>query len=711
MLPAQQARHFLSSFPLQFPHFPAIQTRLFSSNSSSLLNLCKNPQQLQQIHARYILHGLHQNPTLSSHLIDSYANFGLLNLSLQLFDSITIPSSNLYNAILRNFDALGEFRRTLLVYKDMVVKKSMYPDEKTYPLILRACSCLFDVDYGKMVHGQLAKLGFDSFEVVNDALMEFYRGFGEFEQEVVDERPVKDLDDLKSLIFEPSYGVSLVSIINLLRETVAFRSLVNGKAVNCFVLVSNLSKDLSVNTALLSMYSKLGSLKYAKSLFERMLEKDLVVWNIMISAYSQHGKPKESLEKLRCMANSGVRADLFTAIPAISSIRQLKSIEWGKQMHAHVVRNGSDYQVSVHNSLIDMYCECDCLNYAGKIFENLTNKTVVSWSSMIKGCINHDQNLDALSLFSRMKADGVKADFVTVINILPACVNTGALEQVKCLHGYSMKFGLNLLSSVNSALLISYAKCGCIDMARKLFDEEEIDGKDIITWNSMISAHAKHGDWSQCFELYNQMKRLNLKLDQVTFLGLLTACVNSGLVREGRAFFKEMREIYGCQPSQEHYACIVDLLGRAGHINEARELVREMPFKPDTRVWGPLLSACRLHSESKFAEFAAEKLLTMEPRNAGNYVLLSNIYAAAGKWDKFAEMRRLLKDKGLKKIPGCSWLQINGHLNEFRVADRSHPKVNDIYALLAILEFSIKEAKSHSRQMHILVTGEVAQDF
>lgn len=435
-----------------------------------------------------------------------------------------------------------------------------------------------------MVHGQLAKLGFESFDVVGDALVEFYRGFSEFEQKVVDEKSVKGLGYWKGLIFEVSQSGSVVSMIDLLRESVNLGSLRTGKAVHCLVLVSDLSKDLSVNTALLSMYSKLGSLRNARLLFEKIPEKDLVVWNIMISAYSKHGKPKESLEKLRSMANFGVRTDLFTAIPAISSIRQLKSIEWGKQMHAHVMRNGSDYQVSVHNALTDMYCECDSLMYAQKVFENVTMKTVVSWSSMIKGYVNHDQNLDALSLFYKMKTDGVKADFIIVINILPACVNIGALEQVKCLHGYSVKLGLNLLASVNSALLISYAKCGCIDMARKLFDEEKIDGKDIITWNSMISAHAKHGDWSQCFELYNQMKQLDMKLDRVTFQGLLTACVNSGLVKEGREFFKEMREIYGCRPSQENYACMVDLLGRAGHINEARELVKEMPLEPDTRV-------------------------------------------------------------------------------------------------------------------------------
>ncbi|KAA8519453.1 hypothetical protein F0562_013672 [Nyssa sinensis] len=166
-------------------------------------------------------------------------------------------------------------------------------------------------------------------------------------------------------------------------------------------------------------------------------------------------------------------------------------------------------------------------------------------------------------------------------------------------------------------------------MARKLFDAEEIYNKDVVTWNSMISAYSKHGDWFQCFNLYNQMKEEKLRPDCVTFLGLLTACVNSGSVEEGWECFKEMTETYDCQPNQEHYACMVDLLGRAGHMKEASELINSMPFKPDARVWGPLLSACKMHSETKLAEFAAEKLMSMEPKNAGNYVLLSNIYAGA----------------------------------------------------------------------------------
>uniref|UniRef100_A0A803QEJ1 Pentatricopeptide repeat-containing protein n=1 Tax=Cannabis sativa TaxID=3483 RepID=A0A803QEJ1_CANSA len=700
MLSSQRSRSLFSDiFTLKIPHFPCNQTRLFTT-FSSLFNLCTKPQQLKQIHARFILHGLQQNSTLSSKLIDSYAELGFLSLSQRVFDSITEPSSGLYNAMLRNLAKFGDFDKTILFYQYMV-RESMFPDEETYPFVLRSCNGLGDGLNRKMIHGHVVKLGFDSFSLVVSGLEENPVSRLDFWNFHISEASSQSGNGEESFHLFKRMRMELiepnsVTLINLLRSSVDLKSVRVGKSVHCLVLVSNLGIDLSVNTALLSMYAKLGALKYAKLLFDKMPEKDCVVWNIMISANSRNGCPNEAIKLLRGMGRSGIRADLFTALPVISSITRLKSIDWGKQMHAYVIRNGLDYQVSVHNSLIDMYCECDKLNSARKIFELLENKTLVSWSTMIKGCVTHDQSVDALSHFSNMKSNGFKPDFITIINILPACVNIGALENVKYFHGYSMKSGLSSLSSLNTALLVSYAKCGCIEMAQKVFDEEKINNKDVITWNSMISAYAKHGDWQQCFELYRKMKQSNMKPDQVTFLGLLTACVNSGLVKEGKRVFKEMMELFGCQPNQEHYACMVDLLGRAGHVNEAKELVKSMPFEPDARVWGPLLSACKMkHSETDLAEFAAEKLISMEPKNAGNYILLSNIYAAAGKWDGVAKMRSVLRDKGLKKTPGCSWLEINGKVHEFRVADRSHPRSEEIYTVLRKLELEFKDAKEN----------------
>ncbi|XP_077242229.1 pentatricopeptide repeat-containing protein At4g19191, mitochondrial-like [Tasmannia lanceolata] len=693
----------------KFKHLPTQQTQTFSS-LPSLLDFCHKTEFLQQIHARFILYGLHQNPTLSSKLIDTYANLGYLDYSQSVFESVNDPNALLYTTVIRNFSIHGKPENSLFFYQQMLFK-SMYPDELTYPFVLKSCSDLSALENGMKIHCHVVKLGFESHALVGSALVEMYDKYSEIgdARRVTEEMSVRDLLYWNTLIYEfcqngnpmESFKVfkkmrldgvepNSATMVGLLRSSVDLKCLEAGHYVHLLIVLNGLGGDLAVNTALLTMYSKLGSLEIARLVFNKMNVRDCVVWNIMINAYSRNGYPKKALELLLQMGKSGVRTDLFTAIATISSAAELESLKHGKQIHAHVIRNGSDCQVSVHNSLIEMYAKCGSLLTAKLIFDFLMNKTVVSWSSMIKGYVNHDRCYDALSLFSEMIMRGERPDSITIINILPACVHIGALEQVKNIHGYSIKHGLNLIVSVVTALLISYAKCGCIEMARKIFNEEEIDDKDIVSWNSMISVYAKHGNWSQCFELYNRMKNSRLRPDHITFVGLLTACVNSGLVKEGWECFNQMTKTYGCQPKQEHYACMVDLLGRTGKLDEAMRLIRTIPFEPDSRVWGPLLSACKMHSETKLAEFAAERLLEMEPKNAGNYVLLSNIYAAAGKWDSVAKMRVSLRDRGLKKTPGCSWLEINGHVHEFRVADRSHPKSEDIYNMLRNMELEIK---------------------
>jgi len=689
---------------LKITNIKPFQTTRFFNTTSSILNLCTKPQHLQQIHARFFLHGLHQNSSLSSKLIDSYSNFGLLHFSHRIFSFTENPDSVIYNAFLRNLFQFGDYEKTLFLYKEMV-EKSMCPDEDCCFSVLKS---LFYVFHEKglimMVHGHVVKLGMDAFDLVGNTLIELYgflNGNG-----LVERKYVTKLNFWNNLIYEAYESGKIVesfesfcrmrnenvqpnsvTLINLLRASVELNSLKIGKVLHSLVVASNLCKELTVNTALLSMYVKLGSLKDARLMFEKMPEKDVVVWNIMISAYSGSGCPKESLELVYCMVRSGIRPDMFTAIPAISSITKLKSNEWGKQLHAQVIRNGSDYQVSVHNSLVDMYSTCRDLNSARKIFGLIKDKTVVSWSAMIKGYAMHDNCFEALSLFIEMKLSGTKVDFVIVINILPAFAKIGALHYVGYLHGYSLKTNLDSLKSLKTSLLSSYAKCGCIEMARKLFNEEKSSLKDIIAWNSMITAYSNHGEWFQCFELYNQIKLSNIKPDHVTFLGMLTACVNSGLVEKGKEIFKEMVEIYGYRPSKEHNSCMVDLLGRAGKINEARKIIETNRLNSDARVYGPLLSACKMHdSETNFAELAAEKLIKMEPKNPANYVLLSNIFAAAGKWDKVAKMRSFLRDRGLKKTPGCSWVVLDGQFHEFRVADHSHPRSEDIYSVLKVLE-------------------------
>ncbi|KAL9238366.1 hypothetical protein vseg_012796 [Gypsophila vaccaria] len=593
-----------------------------------------------------------------------------------------------------------------------MVSNFVYPDEFSYPFVVRSCRGVVDVKFGRKVHGCLVKLGFDSNESVVDELVEFYDELGEFEnaRKVFHEMPERGLDRWNSVIIdclrngkadesfvmfnqmmEDNVKPNSVCVINLLRGSVELKSLKLGLFVHGVIVVSGLSGDVDVGTALLTMYSKLGSLRNTVLVFEQMVVKDTVVWNLMISAYCRYGHPRTSVDYLRKMIGEGMRMDLFTALAVIPSIGRLNSPRWGREVHGHCIRNGLDCEVPVQNSLIDMYSKCGSVEAGRKVFELVSEKTVVSWSAIIRGYVNHAQYFEALSLFAQMKSDGFTVDSAIIVSILPACVKASALELVKYIHGCGVKLGLCSTRSVSTELLVSYAKCGCIEMAKRLFDEEENISKDIITWNSMISAYSKHGEWQKCFVLYEHLKQSGFKPDTVTFLGLLTACVNSGQVEHGWKVFQEMKETYGYQPSQEHYACMVDLLGRAGHINQAADLISSMAVKPDARVWGPLLSACKKHSDTRVAELAAEKLIALEPTNAGNYVLMSNIYAAAGKWDRVAKMRSVLRDRGLKKTPGCSWVEINGKRHEFKVADASHPSSSEIYSILRFIETEIED--------------------
>ncbi|KAL5977440.1 hypothetical protein ACLOJK_021786 [Asimina triloba] len=721
MRPAQRSRHLIN-YPLKFNQLPASQQPQPSTSFSSLLNLCNKLQFLQQIHARFVLLGLQHNPTLSANLIARYADLGRLDIGDTVFESEDNPNALLYNTIIRNLSIHGQHEKILAVYRRMV-GASMYPDDLLYPYVLKSCSDLSALEIGIKIHTHLVKLGFDSDFNVGTALGVMYLKCDKIvcARQVVERLSAGDLVCWNALIssfyqngdptgcfwlfnrmrldgFEPD----LVTAVYLLRSAVDLECLDAGRCIHHLIVLNSLGDDLSVNTALMTMYTKAGCLETARCVFEKMPLKDCAMYNIMITAYSRSGHPGKALELLKDMQKSHIRTDLFTAIAAVKSAAELKSADRGKQIHAHIIRNGSDYQVSVHNSLIDMYSKCGNLDSAQKLFDLLAEKTVVSWSSMIKGYISHDRSSDALTLFRQMRRDGVYFDSITVINILPACVNIGALEQVKNIHGCAIKNGLSTAMAVATAILISYAKCGCIEMAQKIFDEEESDAKDIVSWNSMINAYAKHGDAAKCFKLYQKMQNSELRPDHLTFLGLLTACVNSGLVKEAWECFKQMTEKHCYQPNQEHYACMVDLLGRMGHLDDAINLIKTMPFEPDARVWGPLLSACKMHSETRLAEFAAKKIIDIEPKNAGNYVLLSNIYAAAGKWDGVAMMRVFLRDRGLRKIPGCSWLEVNGQVHEFRVADWSHPNSEDIYTILKDLEFEIKMDAEMGARIDIL---------
>jgi len=325
-----------------------------------------------------------------------------------------------------------------------------------------------------------------------------------------------------------------------------------------------------------------------------------------------------------------------------------------------------------------------------KLFKEMPHRTVVAWNAMIAGFVQNGHGEEALKLFQQMQLTGVRPDSKTFASILPVFANFAALELGREIHGRIIRSGFQSEVVVVNALIDMYAKCGSRMKARQLFDK--MYQRNVVSWTAMIAGYAMHGFVEEALKLFEKMKQSGMNPNSVTLVCVLSACSHAGLVNEGYYHFKSISENYHITPVMEHYSCMVDLLGRAGRLHEAQEFINNMPITPDAAVWSCLLSACRMHNNLQLGEYTAERIFQLGCKDAAPYVLLSNIYATAGRWDDIKKVRKLMKDRGIKKTPGCSWIEINKHVHAFLVGDRSHPQMQKIYLELERLSREMKEA-------------------
>lgn len=340
------------------------------------------------------------------------------------------------------------------------------------------------------------------------------------------------------------------------------------------------------------------------------------------------------------------------------------------------------------NAIVTAYAQNDKVKEARELFDNMPQRDVVSWNAILAGYEQNGQGEDALKLFNQMLRSGTIPDQSTFTSILSACTRLATIEQGKQIHTHIIKTIFKSDVLLGNTLITMYAKCGSIDDAHQVFHKMPI--KDKVSWTTTIVGYAQHGHSNEALELFRQMEEAGVKPDHVTFVGVLSACSHAGLVAEGWHFFDSMSRDYSITPTVEHYSCMADLLGRCGHLHEAEEMITKMPFEPDAVVLGALLSACRIHSNVELGRHVAEKLFELEPENGANYVLLSNIYAAASRWDDVAALRMKMKDRGVKKQPGCSWIEVKNKIHTFLVGDESHPQTEKIYATLESLAEPMK---------------------
>lgn len=340
-------------------------------------------------------------------------------------------------------------------------------------------------------------------------------------------------------------------------------------------------------------------------------------------------------------------------------------------------------------AMISGYTRVGDIQNAALLFEEMPDRDVPCWNSVIAGCTQNGCFSEAIGFFRRMvmeKSLTIRPNQVTVVCVLSACGHTGMLQLGKIIHGHVYRNGLGPDLFIWNALVDMYGKCGNLKEAKRVFDGNS--KKSLTSWNSMINCFALHGQSEKAISVFEEMihcKCYNVRPDGVTFIGLLNACTHGGLVEKGRAYFDLMTRNYGIEPRIEHYGCLIDLLGRAGKFEEALEVVSEMKIEPDEVVWGSLLNGCKIHGRMDLAEFAVKKLIEIDPSNGGYGIMLANIYGELGKWDEVRKVRKMLKEHNAYKTPGCSWIEVDKKVHQFYSVDKSHPRTEEIYDILESL--------------------------
>ncbi|XP_020581396.1 pentatricopeptide repeat-containing protein At4g13650-like [Phalaenopsis equestris] len=476
-----------------------------------------------------------------------------------------------------------------------------------------------------------------------------------------------------------------------IQAATALGSLAVGMRLHSLSLKLSYNTELFVGSNLADMYSKCDSLAFACRIFEELPEKDEVSWTAMIVGYAKNGDFDKALVAFHSiLENETLAADQHVFCSALSACAGLKAGQLGRSIHARVVKSGFSTENIVNNSLTDMYSKNGDMESAATVVDTSSNGwNVVSCSSLIDGYVEVDRIEEAITTYVESKRRGIYPNEFTFSSLIKACANDAALDQGIQLHAQVIKTSFFLDSFVCAVLVDMYGKCGLLSSSYQIF--EETQNPTNITWNSIINVFAQHGCGQDAIEAFHQMVARHIEPNHITFIILLMACSHSGLVEQGLEFFGSMNETFGIEPRDEHYSCVIDMLGRAGKLREAEEFIHKMPCKPNAHAWCSLLGACRTYGRKELGELAAEKLMKLEPENSGTHVLLSTIYAGVGQWEDVKAVRRLMKDNGRKKLPGLSWTEVEQKTHVFGAEDWSHPRKDEIYKKMEELWVRIRE--------------------
>ncbi|WZZ90740.1 hypothetical protein YC2023_119319 [Brassica napus] len=649
------------------------------------------------LHARLIVSQAIQNVCISAKLVNLYCYLGSLALARHAFDNIHNRYVYAWNVMISGYVRLGSSSEAIKCFSLFMTTSGLQPDYRTFPSDLKACRSLLD---GIKIHSSALKFGFVWDVFVAASLVHLYCRYGPVAnaRRLFDEMPVRDMGSWNAMISgycqsgnaEEALALSkelkhmdAVTIVSLLVACTEAGDFVRGVLIHLYSIKHGLDSELFVSNKLIEMYAESGNVKSCQKVFDEMTVRDLINWNSMIKSYEVNEQP---LKALRLFEEMRIQPDCLTLISLASTLAQLGDVRGGRSVQGFVLRKGWILEdVTVGNTVVDMYAKLGLVDSARRVFDWLPNKDVISWNTIISGYAQNVFATEAIEMYNEMKEGGeMTHNQGTWVSVLHACSQSGALRQGIKIHGRLLKNGLCSDVFIGTSLADMYGKCGRLEDALSLF--YQIPRDTSVPWNTLIACHGLHGHWEKAMKLFREMLDEGVKPDHITFVTLLSACSHSGLVDEGRWLFELMQRDYNIAPSLKHYGCMVDLFGRAGQLETAFNFIKAMPVQPDASIWGALLGACRVHGDVDLGKVASEHLFEVEPEHVGYHVLLSNMYASAGRWEGVDEIH----GKGLRKTLGWSSMEVNNRVKVFYTGNQTHPMCEEIYKELRLLHEKMK---------------------
>ncbi|KNA14866.1 hypothetical protein SOVF_103370 [Spinacia oleracea] len=665
----------------------------------------------RQVHGHVLKLGVMKYISVANSLLSTFWKSGASDDAIRLFKTMQEKDSVSHSTMISGFYQSRLYMRSLEWFTRMVCEFGTHPNRVACISALSSCASVKSLIHGKEIHAFVIKSGLDIDEFVLNGLLEFYMkccfvGYAEqlFRSFVGSARENTVLWNVMILGYvENSYysqalfsfiemmvlGVkpdssTMVAVLVLCVESL---NLAVGKQIHALIIKFGLDLDVRVGTSLIDMYFNCVNPDSGLQLFDSFHTHNLVMWGTVITNCARSGYSRKALDRFAAGLEHGYRDSviLLAALRACSSLT-VKLI--GMLIHGMAVKLGLETDTYIGSALIDMYMKCQDVPCAQKVFLMLPIKDEVVWSCLISGYTHNEYFDDAVRAFYKMHEHQIRPNAVIISCLLSICAHLYSNLQCKEIHGYMTRKGLlhtNIL--VNNSLVVSYARCGNLEGSRRVF--QGMKERDEVSWNSMMLGLSLHGHVDEMLVLFTEMVKNGLNPDHQTFTAILSACSYTGRVAEGLKFFKSITEEHMLEPKLEQYTCLVDLLGRAGYVNQAYELITTMPLTPDDRIWGSLLGSCKIHGDERLAEIVANHIFELNPDSIGYRVLLANLYEDSNKWNEVTEQRSKIKDMGLKKSPGCSWIDVNNQIHVFTANDQRHDQVQDVYAMLKRLTMEI----------------------